>query len=294
MSDIVHPNPEARIMTTFAMTQTGYPAARANAERVIDFARSACANRNEEPAMTVIAMTSDTGSFGTEVATAVARRLGLKLVQSETIAASVAERLGIAQDIVTRHMNGTASMLERWRIDQRKLDGCVREKVLDMVQQGNVLVDGCAAAVLLRIMPQVLGVRVCTPGAVRSTLDDVEEPAGLYDLVLNAERMSVDACTQTVCKLARCPRFGNRVMTKSALASKLLEVKISRALTENISRSMAPLGIDVSVIDGTVTLAATTSSGALRAKAAGIARAIAGAAIIDNRIASVPSHGRLH
>jgi osmotically-inducible protein OsmY len=54
---------------------------------------------------------------------------------------------------------------------------------------------------------------------------------------------------------------------------------------------MAPLGVSVSVSIGKVTLAGTTCSGRVRARAAKIAHASAGVLQIDNRIVSVPTRG---
>jgi osmotically-inducible protein OsmY len=54
---------------------------------------------------------------------------------------------------------------------------------------------------------------------------------------------------------------------------------------------MAPLGLSVSVADGKVTLAGTTCSGSLRARAEKIAHASAGMLRIENRIVSVPTRG---
>jgi osmotically-inducible protein OsmY len=83
-----------------------------------------------------------------------------------------------------------------------------------------------------------------------------------------------------------------REFVKHALADKLLEAKIHSALSEHISLTMAPNGISVSVADGKVTLAGTCSKGAVPAKAEKAARGIAGVLEINNRIISVPSHGR--
>jgi Cytidylate kinase-like family len=61
--------------------------------------------------MTVIAMTREIGSLGNEVATRVAKRLGLKIVRSEVAAGNVARRLRVAESSVTRYLDGSASLL---------------------------------------------------------------------------------------------------------------------------------------------------------------------------------------
>jgi hypothetical protein len=74
------------------------------------------------------------------------------------------------------------------------------------------------------------------------TLFDLEEDWRLYHLVLNTERLPRDAYVKVVCGLAEGSRFGDRVSTRSALADKLLEAKISSALKEKITMSIAPVG----------------------------------------------------
>jgi cytidylate kinase len=273
--------------------------------------------------MTVVAMTREIGSGGTEIAVRVAKRLGLEIVRSEVAANNVARRLGVAESAVTRYLDGSASLLERWQIDRRKLFHYASEEILDLALRGNVLIKGWGAATLLRDVPQVISVRVCAPmdfrvrvmmerlgrtdaktvrgeierfdaartRSLRAYFDVEQEDARLYHIVLNTERLSVDACVDAVCELAEGPRFRDTFTSRSALANKLLEAKISSALVEHISVAMAPLGVSVSVANGKVTLAGTTSSGSLRARAEKIAHASAGMVPIDNRIVSVPTRG---
>jgi hypothetical protein len=187
------------------------------------------------------------------------------------------------------------------------------------------LIKGWGAATLLRDLPGVISVRVCAPtefrvrvlmnrlgtkdaNAVREQIErydaarartmrayfNVEqEDARLYHVVLNTERLSIEACVKTVSELAQSPRFQDKAGIRSALANKLVEAEISSAFAEHISFAAVPLGVSVSVCDGKVTLAGTTSSGSVRKRAEKIARDVASACYIDNRIISVPSHGRI-
>jgi cytidylate kinase len=273
--------------------------------------------------MTVIAMTREIGSRGTDVAAGVAKRLGLEIVRSEVAANNVAKRLGVAEDTVTRYLEGSASLLERLLIDRRKLFHYANEEILGLAQRGNVLIKGWGAATLLRDMPQVISARVCAPmdfrvrvmmerlgrkdadavrreiqrfdaarsRTLRAYFNVEQEDVRLYHIVLNTERLSVDACVNAVCELAQGPRFRDTFKSRSALANKHLEAKINSALVEHISVAMAPLGVSVSVADGKVTLRGTTSSGSLRPRAEKIARAVAGMFPIENRIVSVPTRG---
>ena len=222
--------------------------------------------------MTVIAMTREIGSRGMEVAAGVAARLGLKIIRSESVADSVAERLGIEPGAVLRYMEGSAPLIERWQINRSKLVHYAAEEILRVAQQGNVLIKGWGAATLLRDLPQVISVRVCAPmefrvrvlverlgnadaktvreeierqDAVRArtmaTYFNVEhEDARLYHVVLNTERLSIEACVKTIVDLAQGPRFRGLRAVRSALSDKLLETMIGSAMAEEIRPSMAP------------------------------------------------------
>jgi hypothetical protein len=69
---------------------------------------------------------------------------------------------GVAESAVTRYLDGSASMLERWQIDRRKLFHYAAEEILGLAQRGNVLIKGWGAATLLREVPQVISV-ACVP-----------------------------------------------------------------------------------------------------------------------------------
>jgi cytidylate kinase len=268
-------------------------------------------------------MTREIGSLGNDVAAGLAARLGLKIIRSEIVASSVAERLRVEAGAILRYMDGSASLLERWQIDRRKLFRYTAEEILRLAQQRKVLIKGWGAATLLRDMPQIISVRVCAPmefrvrvlmdrlgiedaATVRTQIErddaarartlrayfDVEqEDARLYHIVLNTERLPIAACVRMVCELAESPRFRDSAMTRSALANSLLQAKISSALAEHISIAMAPLGVSVAVAHGKVMLSGMSCSGGLRKRAETIAHEIAGVYQIDNRIVSVPSHG---
>jgi cytidylate kinase len=276
-----------------------------------------------EQTISVIAMTAEIGSLGDEVAARLVARLGLAIFRFANVATQVADRLGVERRAVLRYMNGSASLLERWRIDSRRLCYYVTEEILLLAQRGNVLIEGWEAATLLRDIPGVIGVRLCVPGgfrvpvlvererttdanavpaqidaaaparALRACFNVEQEDKRVHDVALNIERLSVETCVNTIVELAESRRLPDRAAMRSALADKLIEARIRSAFAEHISRSMAPLGVSVSVTDEKVTLDGISCSGSLRRRAEEIARAISGALPIDNRIVSVPSRGRL-
>jgi cytidylate kinase len=278
--------------------------------------------------MAVVTMTRELGSLGSEVAEGIAKALNLKIIHSEIVANQVAGRLGIEEDAVRRYVDGKASIVERWLINRRKLSRYTCEEMLRLAQQGNVLIRGWGAATLLRDMPHVISVRVCAPmdfrvrvmmdklgvtdadaarqdnvrqeierfdtahaRALRAAFGVEEEDALLYHIVLNTERLPVEACVGAVRELAGHARFRDSFAARSALANRLLEASINSALNDEIGIGMAPAGLTVSAANGNVTLIGTSSSGRLRAKAEKVASRIDGVRHIDNRIVSVPNRG---
>jgi cytidylate kinase len=274
--------------------------------------------------MTVVAMTREIGSHGSEVAAGVAAALGLEIINSEIVVPHVAETLGVEQSAVRRYLDGKASLFDRWQIDTRKLSQHTLDQILNLALKDNVLIRGWGAAALFQGIRGVICVRVCAPMALRVRVmidrlgvkdaeaiqQEIEgfdaghsramraafnfdwNDALIYHMVLNTARMPVDACVKAVCQLAEHPKFqDDPAITGAALADKLLETKINTALAEHICITDAPNGISVLVTDGKVTLAGTSSSGNLRDKAENVAQGIAGVREIDNRMISVPSHG---
>jgi cytidylate kinase len=275
--------------------------------------------------MTVIAMTREIGSHGSEVAAGVAAALGLEVINSEIVVPHVAGSLGVEQSAVQRYLEGKASLFDRWQIDTRKLSQHTLDQILNLALKDNVLIRGWGAAALFQGVRGVICVRVCTPMALRVRVmmerlgvkdaDAIQREierfdtahsramraafnfdwndALLYHMVLNTARMPVDACVKAVCELAEHPNFhSDPAIIGTALADKLLQAKINSAFSDRISLAMAPNGISVSVVEGKVTLAGTYSSGELRDKAEKVAQEIAGVREIDNRIVSVPGRGR--
>jgi cytidylate kinase len=270
-----------------------------------------------------IALTRELGSLGTEVAGRLAQQLGLTIIDSEIVASKVAGRLGVEEETVLRYVDGTPSLLERMRINRRKLSRYTAEEILCRAQHGDVLIRGWGAAPLLQGIPQVISVRVCAPmdfrvkvimqrlgvcdaevvrreierydamraRTMRAIFNVDREDMRLYHLVLNTDRLSIDACVKLVCEMVQNTNFRDFETAGTTIGDRLLEAKIQSAFTEQVSLAMAPLGLMVSAANGRITLAGISSSGSLRAKAEMIVRGIAGARLIDNRILSVPSRG---
>lgn len=205
--------------------------------------------------MTVIAMTREIGSHGSEVAAGVAAALGLEIINSEIVVPHVAGSLGVEQSAVQRYLDGKASLFDRWQIDTRKLSQHTLDQILDLALKDNVLIRGWGAAALFQGIRGVICVRVCAPMALRVRVmmerlgvkdaeaiqQEIERfdaghsrairaafnfdwnDALMYHIVLNSARVTIDDCVKAVCDLAQHQRSQDDSETKAALAERLRE-----------------------------------------------------------------------
>ena len=206
--------------------------------------------------MTVIAMTREIGSHGSEVAAGVAAALGLEIINSEIVVPHVAGSLGVEQSAVQRYLDGKASLFDRWQIDTRKLSQHTLDQILNLALKDNVLIRGWGAAALFQGIRGVICVRVCAPMLVRVRVmmerlgvkdaeaiqQEIERfdaghsratraafnfdcnDALLYHIVLNSAQVTIDRCVKAVCVLAQHQQFQDDSETKAALAERLREI----------------------------------------------------------------------
>jgi cytidylate kinase len=207
-------------------------------------------------AMTVIAMTREIGSHGSEIAAGVAAKLGLEIINSEIVVPHVAGSLGLEHSSVQRYLDGKATLFDRWQIDTKKLSQHTLDHILDLALKDNVLIRGWGAAALFQGIRGVICVRVCAPMAQRVRVmrerlgvkdgeaiqQEIERfdsghsramraafnfdwnDALLYDIVLNSARVSIDNCVKAVCQLTEHQISHDGPATKAALAERLQEI----------------------------------------------------------------------
>ena len=198
--------------------------------------------------MIVIAMTDAIGTQSKAVADAVCRRLGLAHVRHHNELQSFRPRAPMpdVQFAGGSGHNGRA-LMER-PPGRAELRQDLTREVLEMARHGNVLVRGWCAPVILRSVGHVLRVRVSAPLGVRARevircrelkdeqtaaemikRDDAAyneliencfgtgtDDAGLYDVVLNTGRLSIEQCAGQVGQLAVSSPF------RPTAASKLM------------------------------------------------------------------------
>lgn len=270
--------------------------------------------------MTVIAMSQEMGTLGKDVAAGVATALHLKLVRHE-IGDEAAERMNVRRSLIRRFREGQAGWLESRRVDRESLALHTAEQVYELALEGDVLIRGWGATMLLFPVRHVPCIRVCAPMEQRvrwlmERLDTDDETLArdeiersdtahaarirqifdvtlgdplLYDLVLNTGRVTIPSCVEQVVALARRPEFEETEASRAQLADLALAARVRTAL-----RGSAPDGaLDVAADTrgSSVTLRGMVMNEDERALAERVTAGVAGVTEIDNQLRVIrPTH----
>jgi cytidylate kinase len=243
----------------------------------------------QEDPMAVIAMTREMATLGRDVSAGLAERLGLTVVHHELVKQGIAERAGMRESEVHRFLEGEASLLERWKVDRKRLSRYTAREILELAVKGNVLIRGWGATYLLRSVPQVICVRICAPMPFREQVlmqrVGIKDPAAarqeilsndaahngtmqkmfgidwtdpaLYTIVLNTARVPVRDCVDHIVRLAESPAFRETPESRGALLDGLVLERVRAALEQRYGSGLA--GIGATVAAGKVTLTGGTS-----------------------------------
>lgn len=276
--------------------------------------------------MPVIAMTREIGTRGGQVAAGVAERLGLTVVHHELVEHDIAERTGMTEDTVHRHLEGQASILERWTLDHKQMSRCTAQEILELAAKGDVLIRGWGAAYLLRSIPHVVCVRICAPMHVRervlmerldidSSLDaqreieqsdaahssvmrrlfgvDQQDPS-LYAAVLNTGRIPVTDCVDHIVRLTECSAFRETPQSRAVLTDELILARARFALDRRFGSGSTENGLEVHVFNGKVLLSGATTDEHLIVAAVRLLQDVEGVTGVESKVSHVAFVPHVH
>ena len=267
--------------------------------------------------MAVIAMTREMATRGKDVAAGLAQRLGLTVVHHEVVEHDIAERCGMRESEVHRYLEGEASLLERWKIDRKRLSLYTAQEILELAVKGNVLIRGWGATYLLRSVAHVVCVRICAPMAMRERVLmerlGISDPAlarreierndaahngtmqrmlgvdwtdaSLYAIVLNTGRLSIEDCIEHIVRLTASAAFQETAQSRGALIDRLVETRVREALDRRFGSAMP--GFDAVVSGGKVTLIGATSDERLIVEAVRLVQGVEGVNSVESKIAHI-------
>ncbi len=266
--------------------------------------------------MAVIAMTREMATRGSEVASGLAQRLGLTIIHHELVEHDIAERTGMPESEVHRFLEGEASLLERWKLDRKRMSRYTVQEILELAAKGNVLIRGWGANHLLKDVPHVLCVRICAPMPFRETvlmerlgLKDVatvrreilrndaahnrtmqrlfgvdwQDPA-LYAIVLNTARVPVSECVDSIVRLSESEAFQETPHSRGVLMDELILARVRLALDRRFGAMSSQYGFEPNVVGGKVTLIGATIDEQLIVEAVRLLQGIEGVIGVTSKI----------
>jgi cytidylate kinase len=265
--------------------------------------------------MAVVAMTREMATLGKDVAAGLAERLGLEVVHHELVKHEITERSGLPESEVHRFLEGEASLLERWRIDRKRMSRYTAQEIFELAAKGNVLIRGWGATYLLRSVPHVLCVRICAPMEFRENVlmerlqikdralarreierndaahngtmqkmfgIDWTDPA-LYAIVLNTARIPVTDCVDYLIRVLQSPAYRETEQSRMMLMDELILRRVNSALEQQFGGDQEPV-IQAEVTAGNVVLTGAASDGRVITEAVRLVRAVEGVTSVESRI----------
>jgi len=263
--------------------------------------------------MTVIAMTQEMATLGTDVTEGVAAALGLKVVRHE-VGDQVAERMQVKKSLIRRMREGEAGWLEKRGVDTDAFLIYSAEEVFELALEGNLVIRGWGATFLLKPVDHVPCIRICAPleARVRWLMqrlesDDrelarqelersdnahaarIQQNFGValadplqYDLTLNTGRMSIDMCVEQIVTLSRRPELQPTEGSMAHLRNLALQARVRAALKDHEDAVDTNVTIDVN--NGAVTLRGIVVNARERATMEELVRATSGVTSVENQL----------
>src|SRR4249920_24273 len=268
--------------------------------------------------MAVIAMTREMGTLGKDVVAGLTERLGLDVIHHELVEHDIAENSGLSESEVHRFLEGEASLLERWRMDRRRMRWCTAREIFELAAKGNVLIRGWGSVYLLRSVQHVLSVRICAPmefreavlmqrlglkdgAAARRMIEhddaahngtmrrmfgiDWTDPAH-YTIVLNTARVPVQECVDCIVRLVQSPAFAETEDSKAELMNQLISARVRSTLERHFGGDAGAL-IKTEVKAGQVMLTGHMVDAHYIAEAVRLVRAVDGVTGVESHIVPI-------
>jgi cytidylate kinase len=266
--------------------------------------------------MAIVTITHETGSGGPEIGIELAKRLGWRYVDRDMLS-EAAHRYGVGEDKLTELDEKKPSLFERFDVETRQYITVIQSAVLDIAEKDNVVINSRGGQVLLRGISHALRVFVIAPFElrvkrvmkkmagqaqegvdVRTTVEmvrhsdqekhgrirylynvDWSDPA-LYDLVLNTEKLSVEAGVEVLAGLVRT--LVTTEESRQQVRDRALASRVRAALAADSDTRKYRLTVDsdrgVIRLEGTAALERATE----------VARTVPGVVDVKSQLLEVP------
>jgi cytidylate kinase len=260
--------------------------------------------------MGIVALTRELGSMGTYIGERLAERRSYRYVRREILAE--AARFGeVSEDQLVEAVEGGPSLWERLAEPGHRSYLHVAASVLEFAAADDVVLVGRWSTMLLRGVRHAARVRVCAPlelrvrrlmermkishpearalaerydqgvrMRIRQYFDVEWEDGGLYDLVINTERVSVDEACAHIDRLLDSDEFRADEASRQDVRDRALAARVAEALKMNTQTSR--VAAHVSAHRGVVTLDGLVFSPEERDASVGVAKGVTGVSAVSS------------
>jgi cytidylate kinase len=187
--------------------------------------------------MSIITISRQLGSLGTEIAQRVAEKLSYDCVDKKKITEALSPYGLLAPD-VEKFDEKKPSFWDTFQIQKKKFLHSLEAVIYDFARKGNLIIVGRGGQVLLKDLPGVLHVRIIAPfeirlkrilageggdekkasrllrqsdrdsaGFLRSFFDTDWEDRSLYDLIINTEKLSAETGVKLIADSIASPEI---------------------------------------------------------------------------------------
>jgi cytidylate kinase len=190
--------------------------------------------------MAIIVISHEMGAGGPEIGQLLAQKLGYRYVDQELIQ-DAAHRYGLLEEKLSHLDESKPSLFERFDAETRRYITVIQTALYEFAEQDNVILVGRGgqwrlAKKLSGQMGEQTNQRTVIDMVRRDDMEKVGRmrylyevdvrDAALYDIVLNTEKLSIDASVELVDALARRPELvtseaGKQLVSDRALASRV-------------------------------------------------------------------------
>jgi len=268
--------------------------------------------------MAIVTISHQLGAGGPEIGMAVAERLGSRYVDQDMIV-QAARRYGVVEERLTQLDETKPSLFERFDAETRLYLTVLQTALLDQAEGDHVVIMGRGGQYLLRGITHALRTLVIAPfdlrvkrvvkkmaeqmgeavdaraaadvvrrtdaekaGRMRYLYDVDWTDQGLYDLVLNTEKLSIEAAVEVLLGVVRRPEMAATEESRQQVANRALASRVRAALAAD--PETRKYRINVEVDRGVVALEGTAALD----KAIEVARGVPGVVDVKGQILEVP------
>ena len=268
--------------------------------------------------MPVVTLSHEIGAGGPEIGQKLAERLSLHYVDQELIS-QAALRYGLREEKLSSLDESKPSLLERFDAETRRYLTVLQTVLYEFAEKDRVVLMGRAGQWLLRGIPHVLRVRVMAPfdlrvkhlgkrlsvqmgehtnprmvhdmarrddtekaGRMRYLHEvDVRDPA-LYDLVINTEKLSIDAAVELIAGVLQRPDMATTPASQQIVADRALASRVQVALATHPETRRYRITVEAKA--GVVTLEGTVAMD----EAVELARGVVGVDDVKTQQVDIP------